>query len=257
MARLIARAGGTDGAALGALRPRIPSLFESSAAGNPDRDDADDDGVFSDEPPPAPSLPASSPHGLEAPPARAETRHDSPFFVEPSAVQPRNEREPERPQSRTVGSDRPTPADALLPRTHEPSREGTAGDAPGARSRRSTPSAASAAGPGVRGARRATPEALAPRPRTDDGGPALPSVPAAPVPRHAPIVPARRSAPYAPVAEPALSAPAAPQPIHVTIGRVEVRGVIDGEGQSRRAPSAEPAVSTLDAYLRRRARDAS
>ncbi|MFF2043765.1 hypothetical protein ACFVVX_25425 [Kitasatospora sp. NPDC058170] len=50
--------------------------------------------------------------------------------------------------------------------------------------------------------------------------------------------------------------PSAPAPVvHVTIGRVEVRAVPAGPTGPERGRSEEPAVTTLDQYLRRRARD--
>ncbi|MFG3055784.1 hypothetical protein ACGFZP_33215 [Kitasatospora sp. NPDC048239] len=50
--------------------------------------------------------------------------------------------------------------------------------------------------------------------------------------------------------------PSAPAPVvHVTIGRVEVRAVPAGPTGPERVRSEEPAVTTLDQYLRRRARE--
>jgi hypothetical protein len=65
-------------------------------------------------------------------------------------------------------------------------------------------------------------------------------------------MPARRA--VAPPAAVAPEASASPTVVHVTIGRIEVRAATaDGAAARRSQPTDKPAVTTLDAYLRRRA----
>jgi hypothetical protein len=290
--RMVARLSDPAGAPPGAVRPRPMSRFESSADGRqPSRwvehvhstatiteDRHADERVATASSPPRSWRPAGErPTTPAAPPltqALAEAAAPTPT---PHPVRPAG-RVPSLPPA-PVAQHTPGPAPRTTP---GPALRAPSRPAPHSR----TPQPAPAPAPAPKPARR--PAVQAPPPHRDDtsapGTPGTPgSPPAAPqrvdtlahalaeagvtVPRPPDPAPAVTAYPDASDPFPAASvppagrrrragsaAPPAPNPtVEITIGRIELRTVAP-VAEKPAAGSAEPSVTTLDDYLRRRAR---
>jgi hypothetical protein len=258
LARLSARMGGLDGAPAGALRPRLSSPFEQGpAAWIADAVELEAEGPAASAAPLPPSRPRPWRSAGDAPliPPAAAALHQSP----PSRAsdgEDEDEASPRRSVSAAAQLDAPRlqpPSPSAIPDHGRSPRQ-----PPGAEAEKAAEGRVAVVQEG------GAPEAPAP---TSEPGPPSPagarprrSPVAEPIPTAAPpalpprlwrlAASPRREAP----AEAHGSPGAAERDVHVTIGRVEVRAVTQTERPVPRPERSGPAVTTLDAYLRQRAR---
>ena len=276
-ARLSARVGGLDGAPVGALRPRPPSLYgPGPSARNADRSELEEDEFDVAAAPLPPARQRPSPLAGDAPPTLPPTGAEAAAPLakgRPSTPVETARDEDTPPVPRRDGGGRR--AHARLGGGPEPSAGADSPDDPAPGPRRQVPAAvggtAERARPWAGGRHEAGDSSSVPRPVTSPSGPpsepstiavfdlvatevAGPALPAAPAVRTAlPAPPRSRRVPEPSRRHTGAAPQTEPPAVLVTIGRVEIRAVPEPAAAAARRDHREPAVTTLDAYLRQRA----